>query len=355
MKQFLSSAFFGGLLLTSPVFGQTRYTTIDLGLSPTARSTAGAKIGNGQQVGYSFMNSPVHALLWSGSASTVVDLHPSSLPAGSTSAAYGVGGGQQVGFANSRAALWFGSPDSYVDLHPAAGFSDSTALMSNGSQQIGSGTTTAGHPHALLWSGSAAGAIDLHPTGGGWINSYGNAISGNFQVGSIDGGSGQGHAVIWAGSPRIVADLHQSKYVYTEARAMYGNQQVGTGNVMASAGHGFVTTSNHALLWTGTASSLVDLHPAGFTDTFGTGAGVGKQVGFGMTPTSTNCPPSCSVNHALVWSGSTSSMLDLNQFLPAGYTDAQAYGIDPQGNIVGMASNDSAHNLWHAVMWIPLN
>ena len=49
--------------------------------------------------------------------------------------------------------------------------------------------------------------------------------------------------------------------------------------------------------------------------------------------------------HAVVWSGTAGSVVDLNQFLPAGFTDAQAMAIDSNGNIVGYANN-------HAFMWV---
>jgi hypothetical protein len=39
--------------------------------------------------------------------------------------------------------------------------------------------------------------------------------------------------------------------------------------------------------------------------------------------------------HALLWTGTAASAVDLNAFLPSGFTYAQATGIDESGDIVG--------------------
>ena len=44
-----------------------------------------------------------------------------------------------------------------------------------------------------------------------------------------------------------------------------------------------------------------------------------------------------SVRHALAWSGTAESVVDLNQYLPAGYPHAVATGIDANGDVVGYA------------------
>jgi hypothetical protein len=45
------------------------------------------------------------------------------------------------------------------------------------------------------------------------------------------------------------------------------------------------------------------------------------------------------VRHALVWTGTPDSVIDLNQYLPAGYTHGVATGVDANGNVVGYAYN----------------
>jgi len=81
-------------------------------------------VKGGQQVGiaYDYATIP-HAALWSGSANSLVNLHPSGWYG---SAAYDLAGGQQVGvvynYSNlSFAALWSGSASSFVNLHAFLG------------------------------------------------------------------------------------------------------------------------------------------------------------------------------------------------------------------------------------------
>src|SRR5262249_27124221 len=115
-----------------------------------------------------------------------ISLHPTNLGGfTSDSKALGIGGGQQAGWARYQtgfihAMLWTGTADSAVDLHPTnllySGqpmfYSD--AFYTDGSHQVGDGAVSRSFnsfsqsydytTHALLWSGNAATAIDLHPT-----------------------------------------------------------------------------------------------------------------------------------------------------------------------------------------------
>src|SRR5690349_605364 len=84
------------------------YTMIDL--TPHGATTAKiAAISAGQQAGTAAFASPTagtaenHAGLWSGDASSFVDMGLGSV--------YGAADGQQVGVVNGMAALWTGSAD----------------------------------------------------------------------------------------------------------------------------------------------------------------------------------------------------------------------------------------------------
>lgn len=101
----------------------TTYGFVDL--TPSGFTATAEGVSNGQQAGYgNVLNSYAHALLWSGSAASAVDLNPAGF---TQSFAYGVSGGQQIGW--------------------------------------GSGAATGDVAHALLWSGTAASAVDLNPSG----------------------------------------------------------------------------------------------------------------------------------------------------------------------------------------------
>ena len=75
----------------------------------------------------------------------------------------------------------------------------------------------------------------------------------------------------------------------------------------------------HALLWSGTAESVVDLNPTGFTESRGMALAENRQVGQGRSPTATG-----NLFHALLWQGSANSYVGLN---PTGFNASIANGI----------------------------
>jgi hypothetical protein len=95
----------------------------------------------------------------------------------------------------------------------------------------------------------------------------------------------------------------------------------------------------------GSAASVVDLNPSGFTVSEAVGVSGGQQVGEGYGPATGD------QTHALLWTGSAASVVDLHTFLPPGFTASQALGIDADGNIVGVASGPAGA---HAFLWQPV-
>jgi hypothetical protein len=309
-----------------------QYVAIDLASSQYAgASPFGMGIGDGEQVG-SGGGANGHALLWRGSASSVVDLHPAGyfagLPGGwfHSSTAVATSSGMQVGWGNhddqpGHALKWAGSASSAVLIHPS-GFRSSYATGISGDQIVGWGApdnTT--DVHALLWT--SRGVVDLNPKG--FTSSYATATDGAQQVGR------SAHALLWAGSAESVVDLHPaSGYLFSAATGVSGGEQVGYGD-NGTAG------SARALLWKGSAQSVVNLHPNGFRETRATGVAAGWQVGWGIT--------SDGSAHALLWNGTAESVIDLHVFLPPGYRTSVAYGIDASGNVVGTAGG-------HPILWL---
>ncbi len=204
----------------------------------------------------------LHALLWSGTGASAVDLNPAGY---SSSTAYGVSGATQVGSgepavvinlrSTTHALLWNGTAASVVDLHPATGFKSTYAVAVSGTAVAGYGypTEDGTHEHALLWNGTAASILDLNPPG--FTGSRALAVSGSSQAGWGYPPSGNPHAMLWNGSAGSAVDLHPAGYVSTEANGVAGNFQVGDG--IRSGSNYF-----HALVWSGTAASVVDLHTA---------------------------------------------------------------------------------------------
>jgi hypothetical protein len=266
------------------------------------RSGSGHVVGSGFD---SHSTPPVagHALLWTGAAAVPVDLNPSG---SNLSEARGVSGPVQVGFA-------YGS-------------------------NFGA--------RATMWLGSAASVIDL--SGGRFVWSMANSASGNTQV-----GSGDGHALLWHGSASSVVDLHSTAYRETQANDVSGFTQVGEGAVSVASGVQQVL-GTHALKWTGTASSIVDLNPS---DAFVSAAYAvlgDTQVGYAGRFASTGY-----FQNAALWRGSSASYLDLHQYatglaLPTGQPVVQsvATGMDSTGTIIGYVIDINAHAF--PAVWKPV-
>ena len=200
--------------------------------------------------------------------------------------------------------------------------------------------------HPFMWSGSAASAVDLTPFGLGF--GAGNALGtdGLQQVGygqQLLGFSAFSvpYAVVWSGTAASAVNLNPAGSFESQAKAVLNGQQVG-----------YAFSPHRAILWTGSAASAQELNPAGFISSEANATNGLQQVGFGLVMSAMNVPTR---SHALVWSGSANSVIDLNQFMPIGFTESAATGIDLAGNIVGWASKGSHFNPAnvHAVMWKP--
>jgi hypothetical protein len=103
------------------------------------------------------------------------------------------------------------------------------------------------------------------------------------------------------------------------------------------------------MMWTGTAASWVDLHPSAILGvssarySVALAANATQQVGYGRSASAT-----ASLDRAFVWSGTAASVVNLHSYLPGGYVESWAYGIDASGNVVGRARDGAGD---HAVMW----
>jgi hypothetical protein len=335
------------LLAVSPHEAWAQYIAIDLHSSAYVH-TEGLGIGDGEQAGQSQSSPPngqlgvTHALLWRGSAASVIDLHPDGFK---NSGAFATSGGVQVGYGVTASAThalkWSGSASSVVDLDPTAVFSQALGIA--GDQVVGFGDvqiecSVGACQHARLWTSS--GVVDLNPSG--FLQSQANATDGASQAGwGFLTGRGT-HALLWAGTADSFVDLNPAGYSGSVASGVSGGQQVGTGFVVSSG-------ASHALLWTGSAASVVDLHPSGFFETHALGVAAGRQVGWGfVTP---NGP-----THALLWNGSANSVVDLHAFLPPGFAASRAFGIDAAGNVIGAAGDVTQAGEFpgHAILWLRL-
>jgi hypothetical protein len=143
---------------------------------------------------------------------------------------------------------------------------------------------------------------------------------------------------LWSGIATSVVDLNPSGFTQSVASGISGGQQAGNGYGPATG------NIDHALLWSGTASSVVDLNSSGFTDSEAYGISGNRQVGYGDGPATGN------TEHAVVWSGTASSAVDLGSLLPSSYGPSYAEGIDTNGNVIGHAYYIPAGQV-HAILW----
>ncbi|HEY2015821.1 MAG TPA: hypothetical protein VGH38_20100 [Bryobacteraceae bacterium] len=126
-------------------------------------------------------------------------------------------------------------------------------------------------------------------------------------------------AVLWKGVPVNMPPVLLAAFP-SMATSTNGSQQGGW-------------ASGHAVMWSGSAASMVDLNPPGYFDSRVTGMAAAFQVGDGWLGGAANSPGA--VRHALLWRGSALSVVDLNQYLPASILGAAIDGVDIDGNIVG--------------------
>ena len=110
-----------------------------------------------------------------------------------------------------------------------------------------------------------------------------------------------------------VIDLAPKNYKFSQATAVYGDQIVG----WAEKQQGAVP---HPLFWAGNPPHMVDLNnaQAGFVWSQAEGVGNHCQAGWGRGMVTDE------EQHAVLWSGTSESEVDLN---PEGFMSSQAYGM----------------------------
>ena len=308
-----------------------------------AGNSYGTGAGGGQQVGHTnlFLAGPSHALLWEGTAKSLIDLHPAGWDA---SYAMATDGNRQVGWRERHtgltgqfATMWNGSSKNWVDLHDPF-YSETNALGVAGDMQVGFGFLQGGGTRAVMWRNTAESIVSLHPQG--FDRSWAWATDGANQVGFAQQTNAR-HAALWAGSAESMIDLHPGGYVISEATGISDGQLVG--RVGAQSG------AFHAGLWHRSQTAFVDLNPA---EGFGSQAhATNGNVQVGEYAAFTGPV------HAAAWAGSPGSMLDLHLALDHAYhgvgESSTAMGIDEFGNIVGWATHlPTGAN--HAVIWRPV-
>ena len=252
--------------------------------SSSAYAVSGTSVATSVVVGSGSASNTTHAYLWTGgTASNSFDLNPTGYSystangvigsAGASSVTVGYGSGTATS-GDSHALLWTGSTTTAIDLNPTnlANIESSQATAISGtsgaSVTVGIGFTPSGVAHALLWNNTSASAIDLT---GSLTTAVAEGVSGTGST-SVTVGYGLGsdnsfHALLWTGASSTAQVLVSTGFSSTFA---YGVS--GTGASSRTVGYGVDSQSNsHALLWIPSSASAIDLDqylPTNFTSTY---------------------------------------------------------------------------------------
>ena len=359
-------------LAAAPVARGAAVTGYDSMVYPLISGTLPINAGQvtaGQAVGSSQISAGVYnALTWSpSSVNAPVSLTPTGF---SSSTAIGTDGANQVGsgtgFATTgltHALLWSSTASSYADLNPTAlpGINNSSAVSVSGNQEFGSGfNSSTSNLHPILWTGTAGSAIDLTPTNlaSTFVSCNAEQTDGVNQVGSgnVSGrfSTNGWHALLWSSSAGSAVDLTPTNYptlVNSFAMGVGGNQQVGLAYAQIPSDP-FTGPYNQAILWTGTGASALLLNPSsGFTqygcEALGTNGS--QQVGVGLTT-------AAYTGQALLWSNTAASVVNLHDDLPT--TGSWNFSSAGTLNSAGTASGTAIGKLngitaTYAASWIP--
>jgi hypothetical protein len=172
------------------------------------------------------------------------------------------------------------------------------------------------------------------------------AISGNEQVGDMGadispGTFGPGStAMLWHGTPQSFVQLGTT----CDAQLFLAHGGCDSSSALATNGSqqgGFSTiglSGQHATIWSGTAASRLDMHPALFSSSRVTGMSTIFQAGDGWIGGQQGAPGA--TRHGLLWQGSAASVVDLSPILPPDYPYVTITGADADGEVVGYLEKD---------------
>lgn len=233
---------------------------------PTTTSSTAAAIAGGVQAGTWYHPYEVYhqgqwytvyfpeACLWTGDAASHVLLHVSGWEYSGVSDTDGIhqvgsiSRDDEVGNPFIRAAMWTGTAGSHRSLHPT-GVQNSGLIALDGERQYGwihtpqPGSVT----HAAGWMGTADSFTDMHPTGASrsWVTGAGDEqIVGMAEFGGVLA------PVLWGVDPGVVRRLDEGS----------GGGQIVDVSGGLQVGHATIEGTGHAVIWSGTGTSRVDLH-----------------------------------------------------------------------------------------------
>jgi uncharacterized protein (TIGR03382 family) len=216
-------------------------------------STYAYSIRDSEQAGSAYPSGlPERAVVWHGTAESMVYLHPTgnvySSEAIATDGSHQGGWVRYGTFPNIglyHAAMWSGSSATFQDLQPSEVQESYITGMAPG-QQVGWTSTPDLGRQAAVWSGSAASWQNFGVPGMGTSELL--ATTGTEQVGAVHPGLPK--AAIWFNSAASYLDLHQflpPAFYDSTATCVYRD-----GTTIYVGGWAHIGSHNEAILWTGT-------------------------------------------------------------------------------------------------------
>jgi len=336
------------------------YTPIEL--APDVPASTANSIAAGVAAGYTATTvSSTRATLWDGP--NQIDLHPTFLDdtingVNGRSAVQGSTDTLQVGWgagpgSNNRAVplAWNGTANSAYTLALPFNNFGGKALATDGNQIVGYGTplnndgTATGPTRAVVWDATTAQAVDLDDGGNG---AQAVGVGGGQQVGYVI--KSLQNAALWFGSANSLIVIHPKNAVTSVANGTDGVLQVGYSGydvrVRNEAAKGNKDKRfNYATVWAGTAQSAQIIHPYLFTHSYAAAINGPWIAGYAADESKSGTP---GFYHAIAWDANYQAT-DLNAFLPTKFVGSQAFSVDDQGNIAGIAL--TADGQRHAVVW----
>ena len=312
-----------------------------------AHLVSGYTFSGAKGMGYnSFALGPVaHPFAWNVTTNAMTDLNPSGYDGAFISGADGV---QEVGIGYTSdhktvGLVWNGLSNKPIQIFPTGLLQVILNAVDNGFQVGDATPVTPVIQHPFVFNGTNS-AVDLLPNGflaGGALCISGNKIGGYVQPTSM---TDPRQAALWPFHTSVsFVNLQPVAYTASAVQGISPDQQVGYGVTTQkdTDGGDFVS---HALLWTGSAASVVDLNPSDKVGSFANAVRNGVQVGQFYNLNLTNIYMAC------VWKGTAASMVNLDALIPFDHMGSLASAIDDQGIIYGTYI---ARGEYHSIAWIP--
>ncbi|HRX86345.1 MAG TPA: hypothetical protein P5572_15095, partial [Phycisphaerae bacterium] len=219
------------------------------------------------------------------------------------------GGGQWWTCAWQSACYWAADTLAYTEVHvsgaeyDSAPATDGARIVTNATFEYTEGNYTF---QPYLWTPPHS-VVSLDP-GAAVTRASVAAIDGDLQYGSviIAGSLTTFHAALWSGSAGSFVDVHPAGYDQSSI--------LGAGDGQA-VGHVKLASAQHAALWAGGSATAVDLHQPQWSSSDAIAAHGGVQVGVVD-------------GHAALWLGSADSYVDLGAFVPAGFSSSSAQDVE---------------------------